>query len=93
MGASSLILSTQLNFLPLPWPSAYERTNFYGQILHFLGHPGFACSGVPAGICILTLDLEVREEDGFKNVSLGNVISVKPTQPPNYLTKADQVTK
>ncbi|CAL1276519.1 unnamed protein product [Larinioides sclopetarius] len=81
------------SFLPLlPWPSAYEKDKFLQPDFTSLDVLSFACSYVPAGTCIPNY-LEVREKDGFKNLSFGNVISGKPTEPPNYLSKEDQVTK
>lgn len=42
---------------------------------------------------IFNLDEEIKQNEGFKNVSLGNVISSSYTfENANYLNKKDQVS-
>lgn len=90
---SQLVENAQEFISLLPWGQEWEKPVFNPPDFTSIEVLTFTGSGIPAGINIPNYD-DVRINIGFKNVSLGNILSasLKSTseRPPSFIAQGDR---
>ncbi|SCU99870.1 LAME_0G06062g1_1 [Lachancea meyersii CBS 8951] len=88
---SNMVKSAGKFISMLPWDAEYEKPKFQPPDFTSLEVLTFAGSGIPAGINIPNYD-DVRLNVGFKNVSLGNILSssLGSKMPVTFVNEEDR---
>lgn len=87
---STLVDKAEHFLTKMPWDKTFEKDTFTRPDFTALTVCNFVTSGLPAGINLPNYD-DVKDSNGFKNVSLSNVLSSSPSSlKVTFLTAEDE---
>jgi dipeptidyl-peptidase-3 len=83
---NQLVTDAETLIPKLPWAADFEKPVFSKPDFTNLDIVAFACGGTPIGINIPNYD-DIRQNEGFKNVNLGNVYPKPNIKTNQFLSK------
>ena len=86
---NTLVQNAEELIAKLPWGPNFEKAVFTRPDFTDLEVVAFGCSGTPIGINIPNYD-DIRQNEGFKNVNLGNVYPHPNKKTIQFLSEADK---
>ncbi|CRL05528.1 CLUMA_CG018166, isoform A [Clunio marinus] len=87
----NMVQNAEKFLVELPWPMTFEKDKFSKPDFTSIDVMAFAGSTVPVGLSIPITYEELRHKEGFKNLTLGNVLNTRfKSDNHSFLSKDDQ---